>query len=200
MAHSFLTTQFLKAAFHLKDCPQDGRPEIVLAGRSNVGKSSLINALCQRKRLAKVASTPGKTQSVVYFDVAGKCYLTDLPGYGFSSTGLAKRQAFSKLTDDYFHSDRPIALVLSLIDLRHEPTKQDAMMIRFLCETKRPFVICLTKADKLSRNEQFKNLQAFKRWRKEMNVPEDILEFVISSEKGQGIDALRQHLTERFLS
>lgn len=134
--------------------PRDPRPEIALSGRSNVGKSSLINTLLGRKSLARVSSAPGKTVTVNYYDVDGKLYLVDLPGYGYAKRAKEKKGAFGRLTDDFFTknpSADALKLVIQLVDVRTGPSEDDCMMINFLIEREIPFAVVLTKTDKLSK-------------------------------------------------
>lgn len=133
---------------------RDPRPEIALSGRSNVGKSSLINTLLGRKSLARVSSAPGKTVTINYYDVDKKMFLVDLPGYGFAKRSQDFKQNFSTLTEDFFlknPSSDTLKLVLQLIDVRVGPTDDDIMMINFLIDNEIPFVVVATKADKLSK-------------------------------------------------
>lgn len=158
--------QFVKSVYKLEEADMPLLPEIVLAGRSNAGKSSLINALTGRNSLAKVSRKQGKTQAVNYFqvnDMEAKFYLTDLPGYGYSAAGRDKQAEFSSLTDNYLESERPFACILVLLDIRHLPTNMDMAMLQWLDFKGLPYVILLNKADKLSRAEQQKALQAIRR-------------------------------------
>ena len=133
--------------------PKDPRPEIALSGRSNVGKSSLINTLLGRKSLARVSSSPGKTITINYYDIDKKFYLVDLPGYGYAKRSNESKKSWSSLTDDFFvknPSRDAIKLVIQLIDIRVGPTEDDVMMINWLIEQEMPFVVVTTKSDKLS--------------------------------------------------
>lgn len=137
-----------------KQFPRDPRPEIALSGRSNVGKSSLINTLLGRKALARVSSSPGKTITINYYDVDKKLFLVDLPGYGFAKRSKDSKKSWSSLTEDYFlknPSEDAIKLVLQLIDIRVGPTEDDVLMINWLIETEVPFIVVATKTDKLSK-------------------------------------------------
>lgn len=134
--------------------PKDARPEIALSGRSNVGKSSLINTLLNRKSLARVSSAPGKTITINYYDVDKKMFLVDLPGYGYAKRSAESKKSWSSLTEDYFlknPSSDAIKLVLQLIDIRVGPTEDDIMMINWMIDASVPFVIVTTKSDKLSK-------------------------------------------------
>ena len=134
--------------------PRDARPQVALSGRSNVGKSSLINTLLGRKTLARVSSAPGKTITINYYDIDGKMFLVDLPGYGYAKRSMESKRVWSSLTEDYFlknpSSDR-IMLVLQLIDVRVGPTDDDIMMINWLIDNEVPFKVVATKTDKLSK-------------------------------------------------
>ena len=137
----------------LKQFPRDPRPQIALSGRSNVGKSSLINTLLGRKSLARVSSAPGKTITINYYNVDKKIYLVDLPGYGYAKRSQDSKRTFSSLTEDYFlknPSSDTLKLVIQLIDIRTGPTDDDIMMINLLIDREIPFVVVTTKTDKLS--------------------------------------------------
>lgn len=139
--------------------PRDPRPEVALSGRSNVGKSSLINTLIGRKSLARVSSSPGKTITINYYDVDKKLYLVDLPGYGYAKRSKDSKKVWSSLTEDYFVKNPSIdalKLVVQLIDIRTGPTDDDIMMINFLIDNQVNFVVVATKTDKLSKT-QLKN-------------------------------------------
>jgi len=134
--------------------PRDPRPEVALSGRSNVGKSSLINTLLSRKSLARVSSAPGKTITINYYDIDKKMYLVDLPGYGYAKRSKESKRSWSTLTEDYFlknPASDSIKLVIQLIDIRIDPTDDDILMINWLIDTGVPFVVVATKTDKLSK-------------------------------------------------
>ena len=136
--------------------PRDPRPEIALSGRSNVGKSSLINTLLGRKSLARVSSAPGKTVTINYYDVDKKLYLVDLPGYGYAKRSQSSKRVWSNLTEDFFiknPSSDALKLVLQLIDIRTGPTEDDIMMINFMIERGVRFTVVATKTDKLSKSQ-----------------------------------------------
>lgn len=139
-----------------KQFPRDMKPQIALSGRSNVGKSSLINTLLGRKSLARVSSAPGKTITINYYSVDGKFYIVDLPGYGYAKRSLESKKVWSTLTEDYFAknpSADAIKLVVQLIDIRVGPTEDDIMMINWLIEQNVPFIVVATKTDKLSQTQ-----------------------------------------------
>lgn len=136
--------------------PRDPRPEVALSGRSNVGKSSLINTLLSRKSLARVSSSPGKTITINYYDIDKKLYLVDLPGYGYAKRSQESKRGWSSLTEDYFvknPSSDAIKLVIQLIDIRTGPTDDDIMMINFLIDNGVSFIVVATKTDKLSKSQ-----------------------------------------------
>lgn len=143
--------------------PADPRTQIAFSGRSNVGKSSLINALLGRKNLARVSASPGKTITINFYDVDGKLYLVDLPGYGFAKRSPDEKRKWSSLTDGYFTKNKNIdrlSLVLQLVDSRIGPTADDEMMLGFLRESNIPFAVVATKVDKLNATERKQNLSA----------------------------------------
>ncbi|MDO5732338.1 MAG: ribosome biogenesis GTP-binding protein YihA/YsxC [Eubacteriales bacterium] len=198
MAKYFQNPAFVKSAFRLQDCLPEDRPELLLSGRSNVGKSTLINQLCQRKSLARVASTPGKTQSINYYDIDSRFYLTDLPGYGYTRTGERTRQQFSKLIESYFQTRSNIVLVLALIDLRHPPTQQDEQMLDFLLSRNIPFRVVLTKADKLKPNARREALRSFEAFAADFGIEPEQAYFYNSSFKPGAWEPLRLEI-ERLI-
>ncbi|MBS6976770.1 ribosome biogenesis GTP-binding protein YihA/YsxC [Gordonibacter urolithinfaciens] len=163
-------------------------PEVAFSGRSNVGKSSLLNKLFNRKGLAKVSQTPGKTATINFFDGDGVTFV-DLPGYGYAKVSKSEKARWSELIEGYFNQDRSFALVVALVDIRHEASELDENMIRFLREADLPFVVALTKADKLSRQQQMKQKAALKR---QLALGDDASMVVTSSAKGDGIEELRK--------
>ena len=163
-------------------------PEVAFSGRSNVGKSSLLNKLFNRKGLAKVSQTPGKTATINFFDGDGVTFV-DLPGYGYAKVSKSEKARWSELIEGYFNQDRSFALVVALVDIRHEASELDENMIRFLREADLPFVVALTKADKLSRQQQMKQKAALKR---QLARGDDASMVVTSSAKGDGREELRK--------
>ena len=145
-----------------KQFPRDIRPEVALSGRSNVGKSSLINTLLGRKSLARVSSAPGKTITINYYNIDNKMFLVDLPGYGYAKRSQESKKSWSTLTEDYFlknPSEDAIKLVIQLIDIRTGPTDDDIMMINFLIDNEVPFIVVATKTDKFSATQLKKALE-----------------------------------------
>ena len=180
--------EFRCSSERISQVPKDSLKDIAFIGRSNVGKSSLINMLTGRQGLAKVSGTPGKTRLINHFLIDNAWYLVDLPGYGYAKVSKSDKSRWSELIEGYFNQDRDLALVVSLVDIRHEASDLDVNMIGFLQEAELPFAVVLTKADKLSRQQQMKQKAALK---KQLKLGADVPLVVCSSEKGTGIDELR---------
>jgi GTP-binding protein len=153
----FSKVEFLLSVHRLKQLPPPELPEIAFAGRSNVGKSSLINTLIGRKSLVKVSARPGKTQGLNFFLVGDSFFLVDLPGYGFAKVPKAMQNAWQSLISSYLESRENLKCVVVIIDIRHEPKKQDTQLIQWLAEKNIPCLPVYTKIDKLSGNERDKN-------------------------------------------
>lgn len=168
--------------------PPSEFPEIAFAGRSNVGKSSMINRVFGRKNLARVSSVPGKTAMINFFK-AENLRFVDLPGYGYAKVAKSEKLRWASLIEGYFAGERDIALVMQLVDFRHPPTADDRMMIDFLIEHEFPFVIILTKADKLSKREREERLKALA---EEILYADQITMIPFSSENGEGVEAVRE--------
>ena len=197
MAINYGKIKYLKTCASVKDLPDDRLPEIVLAGRSNVGKSSLVNALGNNSKLARVSQTPGKTQQIIYFDLDGKAILADLPGYGFSKASKSKNSGFSELCDNYFKVRKGIDLVLLLVDIRHDPSTADLLMLDFLNRSNLPYFLVFTKCDKLSAQQVRKQLQSMSEI---LNFSDDARVFAVSSSETNpqksGINDLKQALSD----
>lgn len=168
--------------------PPSTLPEVAFAGRSNVGKSSMLNALFGRKSLAKVSQKPGKTSTINFF-ATDTARFVDLPGYGYARVAKSEKGRWAELIEGYFNQDRNFALVVSLVDIRHEAQQLDLNMIGFLQEAGLPFAVVLTKADKLSKNQQSKQAALLRR---QLALPDDVPMLVTSSEKKIGFDNLRK--------
>jgi GTP-binding protein len=153
--------EFVISAVSERDFPQEGIPEVVFAGRSNVGKSSLINSLAGTNRLARTSSTPGKTQAVNYYRINGSFFFVDLPGFGYAKAGKAAIRQWKELIERYFHNRAKIALVIQLIDSRIPPTKQDLQLFEWLESLRIPHMLVGTKSDKLSGNQLSVQMRAF---------------------------------------
>jgi GTP-binding protein len=174
-----------------KQYPKTGYPEIVMVGRSNVGKSSLINSLCARRALARTSSQPGKTQTINYFAINEQLYLVDLPGYGYAETSKGKCGEWGEFITNYLRDGNRIALIVHLIDLRHEPMKNDKNASEWLIGLNVPYVIVGTKADKISRGKRPAHIAAI---RKVLMLPAHVPALIYSSETGEGRDELWQHV------
>ena len=188
----FAKTQFETSFGNVSQLPESDMPEIAVSGRSNVGKSSLINRLFSRKNLARVSATPGKTATINFF-TDGTARVVDLPGYGYAKVSKAEKDRWNKLIGTYLSSDRDIRLIVQLIDIRHAPSKDDINMINYLIEDEFPMIIVFTKADKLSARQRAERMEGFAN---EIPCFEDITYIVASSETGEGIPELKEILSE----
>lgn len=186
--------EFFAAFGTNKQLPASVKPEVVFSGRSNVGKSSLINKLCNRKNLARVSGEPGKTGTINFYTV-NDFYIVDLPGYGFAKVSDKERQRWDKLINSYFETGRGINLVVQLIDSRREPSNDDYMMLEYLTHHNIPFVIALTKGDKLNKTQQNASVEQFKQYCEGYAYSDIIL---TSTLKNIGIDVLNSTI-EGFL-
>lgn len=186
--------EFFAAYGTNKQLPVSDKAEIVFSGRSNVGKSSLINKLCNRKNLARVSGEPGKTGTINFYNV-NDFYVVDLPGYGFAKVSDKERQRWDKLINSYFESGRNISLVVQLIDCRREPSNDDYGMLDYLTYHQIPFIIALTKGDKLNKTQQNAAVEQFKEYCREFSFSDIIL---TSTLKNIGIDTLNSCI-ESFL-
>ena len=157
-----LSASFIKSSTKISQCPKPDKPEFAFIGRSNVGKSSLINLIIGQKRLAKISSNPGKTQTINHFEVNGKWYLVDLPGYGFASVSQATRKSWSGMMESYFLNRENLNCVFVLVDSRIDPQKSDLDFIQWMGGNRIPLIIVMTKIDKLSRNELTKSFNRIK--------------------------------------
>lgn len=179
--------QYLASYGTARQLPPSTQKEIVFSGRSNVGKSSLINKVFNRKNLARVSSVPGKTITVNFFQGDGALFV-DLPGYGYARREQSEKRRWAELMEGYFQSGRRIALVVQLIDMRHAPSADDETMLRFLRESGIPFVIALTKCDKLNKTETAARLEALQQ---ELAAYADVPAIPFSAVKGTGVEELK---------
>ena len=183
---NFQKVEFLISAASPKDFPKTRLPEIAFAGKSNVGKSSVINRILQRKNFARVGEKPGKTIHVNYFTVDSKCYFVDLPGYGFAKVSASEKARWGKLMEDYFAANR-IDLGVMIVDYRHPPTNNDITMANWFIQSGCPFVVVANKMDKLKKSELEPNLKTI---REDLELPEHVPVIPFSAEKGNGRDEL----------
>jgi GTP-binding protein len=153
------SAEFCKSAFEMRHWPVDGRPEIAFLGRSNVGKSSLLNSLLQRKGLARTSNTPGRTQSINFFLINDAFYFVDLPGYGFAKVSKSMRSDWGKMAEEYLSQREQLALSIQLVDSRHKPSQLDLQLHEWLEFNQKDYVIVATKTDKLSSNELTKQVR-----------------------------------------
>lgn len=187
MKLNYNKAEFSAAYGKFSQIPVPERIEIAFAGHSNVGKSTLINKLFNRKNLARVSSVPGKTATINFYGLEN-LYFVDLPGYGYAKVSKSEKERWAGLIEGYLSSDRDIRLVFMLVDMRHAPTKDDIHMINYLIDTEMPFVLVLTKADKLNKTERAKRMEAFK---DEIPCFEDIHSIPFSSQTFEGVEELR---------
>ena len=178
-----------EAAFGtLKQIPQSDLPEIVFAGRSNVGKSSMLNKLFNRKNLARVSSMPGKTITINFFKVED-VRIVDLPGYGYAKVAKGEKRRWAEMMEGYFQSPRNIKLVVQLVDMRHKPSEDDYIMMRYLQDAGLPFIVAATKCDKLNKTQYNDRVTGLREELKEFG--EELVIIPFSSEKGNGVDELK---------
>lgn len=188
------TSEFVISAVGPAQYPEDGLPEIALAGRSNVGKSSLINKMLQRKNLARTSSQPGKTQTLNFYKINGELYFVDLPGYGYAKVSMQQRQEWGKFIEAYLLKRDLLKLVILLVDVRHPPTRDDIAMYDWLAHYDIPICIVATKADKIPRSQWQKHLKQVKETL--LVRPADSV-ILFSSETGLGRDELWERIAER---
>ena len=195
MAMEIKKAEFITSLTAYRDFPGKGLPEIAFAGRSNVGKSSLLNSLTRRNKLAKVSATPGKTRLINVFRVNDAWHLIDLPGYGYAQVDKKEKQRWGEMMDGYFQKSDALRLTLHLVDIRHAPTKDDLTMNAFLRSTGLPFYVIATKLDKISRAQRLPCLTLL--YRTLSVQPWQVLPY--SSETGEGRDQLLE-LIEKVIA
>lgn len=192
MPYNYNKAEFLCSYFDARELPLERKPEIVFVGRSNAGKSSMINKLVNRKKFAYTSSKPGKTAAINYFSIDNSIYIVDLPGYGFAQKSKAERKGWGSLIETYFELGRDMRLVVLLIDIRHGPTADDEMMYEYLMSKTVPFCVAATKSDKVSKT-------AAKEMVEKISEQFGVNAFSFSSETGEGVDTLKaiiEDLTE----
>lgn len=184
---NFNNAIFESSSGFVTQLPTSNCPEIVFSGKSNVGKSSLINKIVFRKSLARTSSSPGKTATINIYKV-NNIRLVDLPGYGYAKVSHQEKKRWSDLVEGYFNDNRDIRLVVQLIDMRHSPTENDINMINYMCERELPFIIVFTKSDKLNKTQKQKRIFEIKN---ELNEYDGITSVYFSAVTGDGIDEIR---------
>ena len=191
--------EFVRSAAKPADFPRDGLPQIVFAGRSNVGKSSVINRLLNRKNFARVGSAPGKTTHINYFLIDKKMYLVDLPGYGYAKVSKQERDRWGRLIEAWFADTARMALGMLVVDARHKPTADDCTMSEVFLSSGKPFTVIANKLDKLKKSEIGGNLLQI---RKTLDLSDAVPVVPFSAEKGEGkaqlSDEILKHLEERI--
>jgi GTP-binding protein len=168
--------------------PKSGPKEVIFCGRSNIGKSSLINKLLNKKSLARTSKKPGKTATINFYKIDNSFYFVDLPGYGYAKTSFAEKQKWANLINNYINSERNFALFVQILDIRHDPTEQDFEMLSFLNLKNLPFLILLNKADKLKKNECEQRIHALNQT---LETFKNIKKIPCSTVTGQGLSELK---------
>ncbi len=184
---NFNDAQFEKSVGNLDQLSNDNLPEIVFSGKSNVGKSSLINKILNRKSLARVSTKPGKTININFYKLKNLRFV-DLPGYGYAQVSFSEKKRWSQLVEGYFKLNRNIALIVQIVDMRHPPSALDMQMIEFLYSSNLPFVIVLSKSDKLNKTGRFEREKSIK---KEFERYKNIPKIIFSSVNAEGVDKLK---------
>lgn len=179
--------KFIRSVAALSDCPGDGLPQVAFAGRSNVGKSSVINRLLLRKNFARVGEAPGKTTHINFFLLDEALYLVDLPGYGYAKVPQAEKERWAKLIEGYFADPGWISLGVLIVDARHKPTENDITMARFFQDTGKPYLVVANKLDKLKKSEIEPNLALI---RETLHLDDSVELIPFSAEKGMGRETL----------
>lgn len=188
---NFSNVTFIKSATNIKSCPCGSRPEIAVAGRSNVGKSSFINTLFNRNRLAKVSQKPGKTSAINYFDVSGMFYIVDLPGYGFARVSKAQKALWSRMMNGYLNNRNQLKYIIFLLDVRHTPSDDDFVMYEWIKQRNIRFLPVASKCDKIKASEVDSKLNAI---RQSFNLKYDSEILLFSSLKKLGVDQVKSKI------
>ncbi|NLT14177.1 MAG: YihA family ribosome biogenesis GTP-binding protein [Clostridiales bacterium] len=190
---NYHNAKFIKSAAAPSDFISDGLPQVVFAGKSNVGKSSVINRLLNRKNFARVGATPGKTVHVNYFLIDGQIYFTDLPGYGYARVSAAEKQRWGKLMEAFFARPDAISLGVLIVDARHKPTQDDVLMAGWFLATGRPMIVAANKCDKLSASEKAACTDLIS---ETLTLPAEIPVLLFSAEKGTNREALLKEIVD----
>ncbi|WP_020404750.1 ribosome biogenesis GTP-binding protein YihA/YsxC [Gracilimonas tropica] len=176
--------KFITSATKLEECPPSTLPEVCFAGRSNVGKSSLINALLNRKNIARTSNVPGKTQQMNYYQIGDRFFMVDLPGYGFAKVPKKERDRWGKNIREYLLERESIRLILHVVDARHDPSQLDEDFFYWMGMNEKPFAVLLSKSDKISKNKVSSSKAKVRRILKDMNIEVPVLSFSSSSKEG----------------
>ena len=179
--------EFVRSVTAVADCPKDGLPQIAFAGKSNVGKSSVINKLLLRKNFARVGEAPGKTTHINFFRIDAKLYLVDLPGYGYAKVPRTEKERWGRLMEQYFAAEDTIDYGVMIVDARHKPTANDVIMADYFKASGKPFVVVANKLDKLKKSEIEPNLVCI---RETLTLPEEVELIPFSAENGLGREQL----------
>ena len=193
MAINFNCSEFVRSAVKPEQFIYDGRPQVTFAGRSNVGKSSVINRILSRKNFARVGATPGKTNQINYFRIDDKIYFTDLPGYGYAKVSQAERDRWGRLMESYFAAEGLVTLGVQIVDARHKPTADDVTMCEWFKQSGCPLIVVANKLDKLKKSEIAPNMQVI---RETLELGEDDMLIPFSAEKGMGKNELLAAITQ----
>ena len=198
MALNLNNAEFIRSAAKKEDFPRDGLPQVVFAGRSNVGKSSVINRLLNRKNFARVGAAPGKTTHINYFLIDRRLYLVDLPGYGYAKVSKAEKDRWGRLIESWFDDASLMTLGVQIVDARHKPTEDDRIMCNWFQLSGRPFAVVANKLDKLKKSEIEPNLALI---RETLELGDTVQVIPLSAEKGEGkqglLNLILDHMGER---
>ncbi|BDF70899.1 putative GTP-binding protein EngB [Oscillospiraceae bacterium] len=198
MALNLNNAEFIRSAAKKEDFPRDGLPQVVFAGRSNVGKSSVINRLLNRKNFARVGAAPGKTTHINYFLIDRRLYLVDLPGYGYAKVSKAEKDRWGRLIESWFDDTSLMTLGVQIVDARHKPTEDDRIMCNWFQLSGRPFAVVANKLDKLKKSEIEPNLALI---RETLELGDTVQVIPFSAEKGEGkqglLNLILDHMGER---
>ncbi|MCP9292382.1 MULTISPECIES: ribosome biogenesis GTP-binding protein YihA/YsxC [Gracilimonas] len=186
--------KFITSATKLEECPPASLPEVCFAGRSNVGKSSLINALLNKKNIARTSNVPGKTQQMNYYKIGNEFFMVDLPGYGYAKVPKKERERWGKSIRNYLLDRESLSLILHVVDVRHEPSQLDEDFFYWMAMNEKPFSVVLSKSDKISRNKVNQSKARVRRILKEMNIEIPILPY--SSDSREGVPEIKDLISE----
>lgn len=191
---AFQKATFITSAPSLHDCPEPSLPEICFAGRSNVGKSSLINRITNKKRLARTSNTPGKTQQMNFYEIDNQFYIVDLPGFGFAKVPKKERDRWGRDIHEYLSKRSTLKLIMHLVDSRHNPTALDEEFFYWMASNEKPFAVLLTKSDKLSKNKLASAKKKTEQILSEMNIEVPVIP--CSADSGAGTENIHSLITD----